>query len=193
MVGALADEARRQLDVERRERHALVPVFRSAAASALPGGAEDAICALDSALASAREARTADELGPAEERLTAAVEAVGAALRDAAPDSGGSPAKGSASAASAAALHHELRSLEHQLASAVRHCNHSVRACERLRSGIASLPVRGSFEVPPRVCYAPAEYDDAHGGLAAAVPCGDESSRTPGAEGYRPGPVGEDL
>lgn len=157
-------EALRQVNVQREQRHALVPEFVSLARSC-QGNAEveAATRELSGALAQAFSAGTDDlgyrsvaAVGPVEDEITAAIDAVAdlTRVRKELTD---------ADATCVVQLHdlyEHLLMVEHRLSAAVRYYNLMVFQYSLMREAWVSRPLRGVYREFAHIAYTPNEYPD---------------------------------
>lgn len=186
---SLCGEARRQFDAARATRRGVMPVFLAEAGRAL-GDRDPHLWALQDAVEEAGQALARRDAGPAEHAVTETARTLAARLQDAAEGAGsaGTAVRGTAGARAgqsthsrAVDLHTQLEEHETHIGAAVRHHNASIRWYMRRRAQALSLPLRGVFGPLPEIDYTPSE----------AVDSGARDLPSPGAEGYRPGPVVE--
>lgn len=195
-------EALRQVNVQREQRHALVPEFVSLAracrgnssvdvgdGAAIGSTAErDVACReLSSALTQAVSVGTEEpatpgdttaSVGPAEDQLTSAIDA----LAQIAKVRGETNQTHERCHVQLHDLYEHLLMVEHRLAAAVRYYNLVVMQYSTMRSSWISRPLMRVYRNFAHIAYTPNELND-------DVPIANRTSEREKGTGYRPGSV----
>lgn len=193
-------EALRQVNVQREQRHALVPEFVSLARACRTGGDDTADLAngspqsrdeagreLSSALTQAvsvgaeepaTPGDTTASVGPAEDQLTSAIDTLAHIAR----------VQGEVTDTDETCriqlhdLYEHLRMVEHRLSAAVRYYNLVVSQYSAMRSSWISRPLVGVYRKFAHIAYTPNDLTD-------DVPNTQRTSEREKGTGYRPGSV----
>ena len=182
-------EALRQVNVQREQRHALVPEFVSLARACRTGGQsrDEAGRELSSALTQAvsvgaeepaTPGDTTASVGPAEDQLTSAIDTLAHIAR----------VQGEVTDTDETCriqlhdLYEHLRMVEHRLSAAVRYYNLVVSQYSAMRSSWISRPLVGVYRKFAHIAYTPNDLTD-------DVPNTQRTSEREKGTGYRPGSV----